>query len=109
MTKPTHNNTIRQPEGLMAVLLDRSARADERDDAAMDLGTFDEPEALRALLQVGSDPNEDPDLLVSVGESIGEIWARQGAYDEAQLCSLLPAAREIVKVTLKERAPHLIT
>ena len=67
-----------QPAGLISDLLDPSARVDERDDAAMDLSQFDEPEAIAALIQVGCDADEDEIVLESVGESIAEILLRDG-------------------------------
>ena len=40
------------------ILLDVRAREDERDDAAMDLGQFNDDRVLTALLQIASNPNE---------------------------------------------------
>jgi hypothetical protein len=37
-------------QGLIDALLDRSARWDERDDAAMDLGRFDKPQVPSSML-----------------------------------------------------------
>jgi hypothetical protein len=54
-------------DGLVGVLLDRSAREDERDDAAMDLAAFDVPRALEALMIVESNRREDLNLLDSCG------------------------------------------
>jgi hypothetical protein len=70
-----------QPAGLISVLLDPSARIDERDDAAMDLSAFDSPEALDALVRVATDAAEDAIILDSCGESIAEIWVRKGQID----------------------------
>lgn len=61
---------------LIVILLDKSARWDERDDAAMDLADFDEPEALEALLRVAGDPTEGEVLLETVGDAIAEILGR---------------------------------
>jgi hypothetical protein len=41
-----------QPEGLISVLLDQDAEVGDRNDAAMDLGSFDGPGVEAALLQV---------------------------------------------------------
>jgi tetratricopeptide (TPR) repeat protein len=92
-----------QPQGLVGVLLDRSARLDERDDAAMDLGTRDEPEALAALVEVASDSESDPTLLDTCGESIGEIWARNGSVDAAVLARLRGEARTAAQFILDAR------
>lgn len=61
---------------LIDVLLDRDARWDERDDAAMDLGDREESEALDALVRVGSDASENETLLEAVGEAIADILSR---------------------------------
>ena len=50
---------MEQPSGLIAVLIDPTARLDERDDAAMDLANYDETEAEEALFRVATDPRED--------------------------------------------------
>lgn len=64
---------IVQPEGLIGVLLDKTAREDERDDAAMDLGSYPTKEALEALFKVAIDTTENDIILDSCGESLGEI------------------------------------
>ena len=66
---------VKQPEGLIAVLLNTGAEFGDRDDAAMDLRVFDEPEAEEALLTVAEDPTTDPMLAERCAESLGEIWA----------------------------------
>src|SRR5204863_9158536 len=53
---------VEQPQGLISVLLDRGAEFGDRDDAAMDLGAFDDQSAFDALLAVATDPTEDSDL-----------------------------------------------
>ena len=46
---------MQQPQGLIEVLLDTTASEADRDDAAMDLAAYDEPEAEEALIRVGAD------------------------------------------------------
>ena len=58
---------------LIETLFDKSAREDERDDAAMDLGSYNDDRALNALTQIGSNPKDDYMILDSCGESIAEI------------------------------------
>ena len=99
---------VAQPAGLISVLRDRTARLDERDDAALDLAQYDEPEALHALIRVASDQSDDELLLDSCGQSIAEIWARLGIVENAVLLALTPTARRILLGTLEARAPHLI-
>jgi len=64
-------------EGLISVLLNFTADLSERDDAAMDLGEFDNEEALSALYQVAKDHEENETLVSSCGESIAQIWLRR--------------------------------
>ena len=59
---------MERPAGLISVLLDANATPAERDDAAMDLSQFDQPEAIAALLQVGCDVGESDVVLASAGE-----------------------------------------
>lgn len=79
-------------EGLVSVLLDFTAELSERDDAAMDLGEFDDERALSALYQVANNHTEDETLAASCGESIAQIWLRRGACDEQILETLHPSA-----------------
>ena len=65
--------TDTQPEGLISVLRDRNARGDERDDAAMDLGSYDDVSALNAVLAVAVDPDEDDTVAAAAGESLAEM------------------------------------
>lgn len=46
----TKRRTVSQPQGLISVLLDENAEYGDRDDAAMDLGAFDEPQAEDGLI-----------------------------------------------------------
>ena len=63
----------KQPNGLIAVLLDRSAEFGDRHDAAMDLAFYDDPAAISALESVISDPAEDPDTVEEAEQSLIEI------------------------------------
>jgi len=89
--------TIKQPQGLVSVLIDQSARIDERDDAAMDLSAYDEPVAIAALVEVASDPRTPTMVRESCGESIAEIWYRNSSFDEELFKALTTEARNEVK------------
>lgn len=85
---------------LIEILLDHHARIDERDDAAIDLGNYDDESALRALLIVASDSLESEIVLASCGESIGAIWRRRAIWSQELLEKMTPAARrEIIAFT----------
>ncbi|MER8034936.1 hypothetical protein [Streptomyces hydrogenans] len=90
-----------QPAGLISVLLDRTARIGERDDAAMDLEAYAGEHVVQALVEVASSPVEDDLVLASAAESLGQILARDGGFPEDLLESLQPAARRIVEEVLR--------
>jgi len=73
---------------LVQLLTDRSARLDERDDAAIDLGGFDDPRAIDALIDVGSAADEERGLAATCGESLAQIASRDGG-NAKQWLSLL--------------------
>jgi len=68
---------VQQPQGLISVLLNSNAEYGDRDDAAMDLGSFDDPQAEDALLKVALDSSTDPDLADRCRESLMEIQRRK--------------------------------
>ena len=74
---PQSEGPISQPQGLISVLNYRAEPFSDRHDAAMDLGEFDDADALACLQAVLSDPSEDADLVDVCRESIDEIRARQ--------------------------------
>jgi hypothetical protein len=79
------------------VLLDRAAPIGDRDDAAMDLHAYDEPEAEEALLRVVLDHVEDEMVIDSAGESLSTIWQRKGKHDAALVASMHPSARKFFR------------
>lgn len=93
---------------LIQLLMDRSARLDERDDAAIDLGDSDDPRVIDALLEVGSDPNENDGISAKCGESLAHIASR-GGENAKQWLSLLakPAATEF-RASLNALHPGLL-
>jgi len=87
-------------ESLIEVLLDRSALIAERDDAASDLGAFDCKEALVTLLAVAALPEEPEVVLWSCGESIAEIWRRNGTFDRGAFDALTGQAKQEIRELL---------
>ena len=67
---------MKQPQGLIEVLLDVTASEVDRDGAAIDLGAYDEPEVEEALIRVGADLSTPNSVAASCGESLAEIWMR---------------------------------
>ncbi|MDL0438116.1 hypothetical protein [Stutzerimonas frequens] len=86
---------------LIEILLDKKSRVDERDDAAMDLGAFDDESVLAALMLVGQDHNESDIVLASCGESIGMILMRRAAMDQSLLDGLAPVAKREATAVLR--------
>jgi HEAT repeat protein len=83
----------RRLQDLIFLLNDDSARIDERDDAAIDLGHFDDPAALDALIAFAQRHDQDDVVAGACGESIAQIWERQGIpMDDRLVDSLAPAA-----------------
>ena len=84
----------KQPDGLISVMFDMNAELGDRLDAAMDLGEYDEPAAEQALLRIVLDANADEDLADEAGNSVREIWSRQGKYDADLVARMHPEARK---------------
>jgi hypothetical protein len=94
---------------LVKILLDHSARIDERDDAAMYLASSDDKAALTALLHVASDPADNELVVASSGESLAQMIVRTGRLDRAWIEQLAPAAlNEVIPWVTRER-PDLLT
>jgi HEAT repeat protein len=93
---------------LIEVLLDKNLREDERDDAAMDLGEYNDLRALKALIKVASDPDENMTVIDSCAESIGSILIERNEFDASVLDGLIPLAKELVIDFIRECKPDLI-
>lgn len=89
-------------DGLIEVLLDNTAREDERDDAAMDLGRFNDERAFQALLKIATNANENEIILDSCGESIAEILIMRKEFRTEVIETLAPIARETAKAFIRE-------
>ena len=85
---------MKQPEGLISVLLDSTAEFGDRHDAAMDLAAFDEPAAEQALLRIALDGSSDEQLADEAGHSVWEIWRRKGTHDAELVTRMHPEARK---------------
>lgn len=100
----------RRPQlpGLIRVLLEPAAAFGERDDAALDLGACDEPEAEHALLRVACDPSTDPKLADTCGEALGEIWCRKGKLNLEALQKLPEPARATALDVIESQRPEWV-
>lgn len=92
---------------LVGLLLDREARIDERDDAAIDLAKSDDPQVITSLPAVASDALENETISSSCGESLAEIAIRQGLPVDRWLSKVARAARRELRAWVSER-PDLL-
>lgn len=92
---------------LIQLLTDRSARIDERDDAAIDLGDSDDPRAKDALLEVASDPEEDDGISAKCGELLAHIAARSDASAKEWVALMSKAAAHEFRESLNALRPGL--
>jgi hypothetical protein len=102
---------VEQPAGLISVLLDESARQDERWDAAGDLEQYPTPEAVAALTSVATSKEIvaiDDTLQDMAAESLAGIWATLGKMDHDVYNALPRPGRVSAEAVLRKRAPHLL-
>lgn len=93
---------------LIELLRDDRARPDERDDAAIDLGSADDPRAVEALLEAGSRAELNETVLASCGESLAHIAARRGRLDPEWQRRLAPPASQELVTSLRAERPDLV-
>jgi hypothetical protein len=98
-----------QVQLLIDVLLDKTAREDERGDAAIDLRTYKDVRALEALTKIASDPNEDDVIVDNCAESVGEICVAMNIFDENSFRRMIPFAQKIVFGFITAHRPELIS
>ena len=92
-------------EKLLEILSDKSARDDERDDAAIDLGCFDGNDVKNVLFQVANDLRENEMIRASCGESLAQIWIRNNYYDIDYLLILQDIAKVEALAIIKADKP----
>ena len=97
----------KQPEGLIQILLDSEAEYGDRDDAAMDLGSFEGEAVEQALASIACDINATEGLADSCGESLAEIWCRRKSVNENVLVRLVPVSLRTALGTLHSCSPAL--
>jgi hypothetical protein len=95
-------------ELLIDILLDKTAREDERDDAAIDLREYPNSCVLEALVNVASDPFENIAMIDNCAESIGEICITIHYFDEEFFKKLISFAQNIVFGFIMSHNPEII-
>lgn len=109
LSKIARNKNMKdQAQLLIDVLLDKTAREDERDDAAMDLGEYKDLRALEALSKIASDPNEHDVLVDSSAESFAEISVGLNVFNENLFRKMVPFAQEITFGYIMAHNPKVI-
>ncbi len=93
---------------LIEVLLDKTAREDERSDAAMDLGKYKDSRAVEALAKTASDPNEDDTIIDDCAVSMAEISIALNEFYENLFKKMVPFAQRIVSGIIMARNPEII-
>src|SRR5690348_12667736 len=93
---------------LIDILLDKTAREDERGDAAIDLRAHKDLRALEALIKIASDPNEDVVIGDNCAESIAEICVAMNLFIETAYRKMTPSAQRIVFHFIMAHKPALI-
>jgi hypothetical protein len=86
---------------LIKVLLDEDAELGDRDDAALDLAKYDDPDAEAALAQIACADRPDDDLADTAGQALAEIWCRRGRVSPNVLLKLCPISLEIALGTMQ--------
>lgn len=93
-------------DGLISVLLDYTARIDERDDAAMDLGEYNGDKVLDILTRVASNPSDNQVVLDSCGRSIGVILVKRDTMRPDILALLAPISKSTAIEYMKYYKPQ---
>ena len=96
-------------EILIELLLDKFARVDERDDAAISLMDFPSRATLKALYEVGSDTKEDYIILASCGEAIAQIMLALDQLYPEYLEELSPTSFDEAISLIKEMKPEWLS
>lgn len=99
---------INQLDLLITILIDNAAREDERHDAAIDIGAFNDDRALNVLLQIASNPYEEAIILDACGESIAKMLLTRNELRKDLIDKLTPIAKNTAYAFIKEKRPHWI-
>lgn len=92
---------------LANILLDPHASAFEKDDAAMDLGSCGDEDALKALIFIASNPDEE--FIADVaGESIASIWIKLNVFNLDDYQKLIPVAKREAFAVIQNFKPQWI-
>lgn len=92
-------------KGLIEVLLDETARIDERDDAGMDLGKYSDARAIEPLISVILDLKNEDWFVESCASSLAEIWCALGYWDKDVVLKMRSEARSEIMGIFRANRP----
>ncbi len=96
-------------DNFIEILFDNSAREDERDDAAMYLGEYNDDRALKALITMVLEPHEIEFIIIaSCGESIAQIWVNRNYFNLDIYKKMDPVARREVYGYIADAKPEWV-
>jgi HEAT repeat protein len=109
ITEPLHK---KQLELLIDWLYFKGLETEKKEQAILQIGQFDQLAAINALIEFASfnkDLSKSSDkLLVKCGESIANIWLRNGGFDQSIFNSLPREAQKGVRNIFKLNRPDLL-
>jgi len=88
---------------LIKILFDKSAREDEKHDAVMDIGQFNDDRALNALVLIANDPSSNQTILDACGESIAQIWMKRNQFDIESYNKFPPIVQQAIRMYIKNQ------
>lgn len=91
---------------LIQLLFDSSASISDRDDAAIDLGNFDDDRVLNALISFATNSEVEDSIMDVCGESIARIWVKRKQFDAEAYKKLHPYAKHEAQGYIKENSPE---
>lgn len=91
---------------LIQILLDSSASLSERDDAAIDLGNFEDEKALNALIAFATNHKEEESIMDVCGESIAKIWVKRDQFNPDIFKNLHPYAQHEAQMYITINKPQ---
>jgi len=96
-------------KNLIEILFDPNAREDEVDDAALDLGDYDDDCALNALVKAATESYAyNWTVLQNIGESIFDIWDKRNYFSKETFNQLNRSARIGLYQRIKSSRPEWI-
>lgn len=94
------------PDELIALLENRGAPIDDRQESATYLIEFYEPKVMEALVRVATDPSTEDDLADSCGEALGTMMVKNNELKIEVLAQLHGIALDLATGTIVNWKPE---